>query len=101
MCSPWYGNFCASDWNDLPARREFDGKFLENVKTSPHAKEKNTDHLLAAVSTEGKSIHLVFQAELRWYGCTYDSVQTMHFNILRIIFSKSPRIKLAQKMPFS
>lgn len=68
MCSPWYGNFCASDWNDLPARREFDGKFLENVKTSPHAKEKNTDHLLAAVSTEGKSIHLVFQAELRRYG---------------------------------
>ena len=65
MCSLGYGNFCASDWNDLPARREFDGKFLENVKTPPHAKEKNTDHLLASVSTEGKSIHLVFPAALR------------------------------------
>ena len=86
MCSPGYGNFCASDWNDLPARREFERNFLENVKTQPHANEKNTDHLLDSASTEGKSIHLVFQAELRWYGCTYDSVQTMHFNILRIIF---------------
>ena len=86
MCSPGYGNFCASDWNDLPARREFERNFLKNVKTQPHANEKNTDHLLDSVLTEGKSIHLVFQAELRWYGCTYDSVQTMHFNILRIIF---------------
>ena len=86
MCSPGYGNFCASDWNDLPARREFERNFLENVKTQPHANEKNTDHLLDSVSTEGKSIHLVFQAELRWYGCTYDSVQTMHFTFCELYF---------------
>ena len=54
MCSLGYGNFCASDWNDLPARREFERNFLENVKTQPHANEKKTDHLLDSVSTEGK-----------------------------------------------
>ena len=25
------------DWNDLPMGREFDGKFLKNVKSPPHA----------------------------------------------------------------
>ena len=27
----------AIDWNDLPVGREFDGKFLKNVKSPPHA----------------------------------------------------------------
>ena len=27
----------AFDWNDLPVGREFDGKFLKNVKSPPHA----------------------------------------------------------------
>ena len=27
----------AIDWNDLPVHREFDDKFLENVKSPPHA----------------------------------------------------------------
>ena len=40
---PWDGPQCAArggeiwlqyDWNDLPAGREFDGKFLKNVKSS-------------------------------------------------------------------
>ena len=82
MRSPGWGNFCAFHWNDLPVSREFDGKYLENVKTPPHAPlpccsrlsidwftllamEKNPDHFLDFVSTEDKSIHLVFQAELR------------------------------------
>ena len=34
MCSPGWGNLVAIDWNDLPAGREFDGKFLKNVKSS-------------------------------------------------------------------
>ena len=34
MCSPGWGNLVAIDWNDLPAGREFDGKFLKNVKFS-------------------------------------------------------------------
>ena len=37
MCSPWWGNLVAIDWNDLPVGREFDAKFLKNVKSSPHA----------------------------------------------------------------
>ena len=31
MCSPGWGNLVAFDWNDLPAGREFDCKFLKNV----------------------------------------------------------------------
>ena len=30
-------NFIAFDWNDLPVGREFDGKFLKNLKSPPHA----------------------------------------------------------------
>ena len=45
MCLPWVqpwdGQQCADlvaiDWNDLPVHREFDDKFLENVKSPPHA----------------------------------------------------------------
>ena len=37
MCSPGWGNLVAFDWNDLPVGREFDCKFLKNVKSSPHA----------------------------------------------------------------
>ena len=37
MCSPGWGNLVAIDWNDLPVRREFDGKFLKNLKSPPHA----------------------------------------------------------------
>ena len=35
MCSPGWGNLFAIDWNDLPVGREFDGKFLKNVKSQP------------------------------------------------------------------
>ena len=35
MCSPGWGNLVAFDWNDLPVGREFDGKFLKNVKSPP------------------------------------------------------------------
>ena len=37
MCSPGWGNLVAIDWDDLPVGREFDGKFLKNVKSPPHA----------------------------------------------------------------
>ena len=45
MCLPWVqpwdGQQCtdlvAIDWNDLPVHREFDDKFLKNVKSLPHA----------------------------------------------------------------
>ena len=37
MCSPGWGNLVAVDWDDLPVGREFDGKFLKNVKSPPHA----------------------------------------------------------------
>ena len=37
MCSPGRGNLVAFDWNDLPVGREFDCKFLKNVKFPPHA----------------------------------------------------------------
>ena len=37
MCSPGWGNLVAIDWNDLPVHREFDNKFLENVKSPSHA----------------------------------------------------------------
>ena len=37
MCSPGWGNLVAFDWNDSPVGREFDGKFLKNVKSPPHA----------------------------------------------------------------
>ena len=37
MCRLGWGNFCAFDWNGLPVSREFDGKFLKNVKSPPHA----------------------------------------------------------------
>ena len=39
--------------------------FWKMSKPNPMQTKKNTDHLLDSVSTEGKSIHLVFQAELR------------------------------------
>ena len=35
MCSPGWENLVAFDWNDLPMGREFDGKFLKNVKSQP------------------------------------------------------------------
>ena len=35
MCSPGWENLVAIDWNDLPVGREFDGKFLKNVKSQP------------------------------------------------------------------
>ena len=35
--SPGWGNLVAFDWNDLPVGREFDGKFLKNVKSPPYA----------------------------------------------------------------
>ena len=37
MCSPGWGNLVAIDWIDLPVSREFDSKFLKNVKSPPHA----------------------------------------------------------------
>ena len=37
MCSLGWGNLVATDWNDLPVGREFEGKFLNNVKSPPHA----------------------------------------------------------------
>ena len=37
MCSAGWGNLVATDWNDLPVGREFDRKFLKNVKSPPHA----------------------------------------------------------------
>ena len=45
MCLPWVqpwdGQQCADlvaiDWNDLPVHREFDDKFLKNVKSPPYA----------------------------------------------------------------
>ena len=35
MFSPGWGNLVAFDWKDLPAGREFDCKFLKNVKSAP------------------------------------------------------------------
>ena len=35
MYSPGWGNLVAFDWEDLPAGREFDCKFLKNVKLPP------------------------------------------------------------------
>ena len=37
MCCPGWRDLVAFDWNDLPVGREFDGKFLKNVKSPPHA----------------------------------------------------------------
>ena len=37
MCSPGWGNLVAIDLNDLPVGREFEGKFLKNVKSPSHA----------------------------------------------------------------
>ena len=37
MCRLGWGIFCAFDCNGLPVGREFDGKFLKNVKSPPHA----------------------------------------------------------------
>ena len=36
MCSPGWGNLVAIDWNDLPVGRQFDCKFLKNVKSPRH-----------------------------------------------------------------
>ena len=36
MCSPGWGNLISFDWNDLSVGREFDCKFLKNVKSPPH-----------------------------------------------------------------
>ena len=44
MCSPGWGNSDAFDWNDSPVGREFDGKFLKNVKSPPHQKYKSEMH---------------------------------------------------------
>ena len=46
MCSPGWGNLVAFDWNDLPVGREFDGKFLKNVKSPPHALPPSTPRRL-------------------------------------------------------
>ena len=37
MCSLGWGNLVAFDRNDLPVGREFDCKFLKNVKSPPYA----------------------------------------------------------------
>ena len=37
MCSPGWGNLVAIDWNNLPVGRQFDCKFLKNVKSPRHA----------------------------------------------------------------
>ena len=37
MCSSGWENLVAFDGNDLPVGSEFDGKFLKNVKSPPHA----------------------------------------------------------------
>ena len=37
QCAAQEGNLVAFDWNDLPMGREFDCKFLNNVKSPPHA----------------------------------------------------------------
>ena len=37
MCSLGWENLFSIDWNDLPVCREFDDKFLKNVKSPPHA----------------------------------------------------------------
>ena len=42
MCSPGWGNLIAFDWNDLHVGKEFDGKFLKNVKSPPHALPSST-----------------------------------------------------------
>ena len=42
MWSPGWENLVAFDWNDLPVGREFDGKFLKNVKSPPHALPPST-----------------------------------------------------------
>ena len=36
-CSPGWGNLVTFDWNGLPVGREFNGKFLKNVKSPHHA----------------------------------------------------------------
>ena len=38
MCSLWWGNLIAFDWNDLPVGREFDCKFLRKgqIPTQKH-----------------------------------------------------------------
>ena len=36
MCSPGWGNLVAFDWTGLPVGREFNCKFLKNVKSPPH-----------------------------------------------------------------
>ena len=38
MCSPGWGNLVAFDWNDLLVGREFEGKFLKNLKSPPKTK---------------------------------------------------------------
>ena len=35
MCSQEWGNLVAFNWNDLLVGREFEGKFLKNVKSPP------------------------------------------------------------------
>lgn len=37
ICHPGWGTVYVFDWNGLPVGKEFDGKFLKNVKSSPHA----------------------------------------------------------------
>ena len=37
MWSRGWGNLVAFDWNDLPVGREFEGKFLKNVKSPPYS----------------------------------------------------------------
>ena len=47
MCSPGWGNLVAIDWNDLPVGREFEGKFLKNVKppvTGTCVRKKNVNN---------------------------------------------------------
>ena len=48
MCSLGWGNLVAFDWNDLPVGREFDCKFLKNVKSPPHALPPPTSPALPA-----------------------------------------------------
>ena len=55
MCSAGWGNLVAIDWSDLLVGREFDGKFLKNVKSPPHALQKRVKRFYKPRKTKGLS----------------------------------------------
>ena len=64
MCSPGWGNLVAFDWNDLPLGREFDGKFLKNVKSPPHTLPLPPPAGFILIgATESKAKHRRFRSE--------------------------------------